>query len=668
MLLALLVCCAGAALWFAKSRAGVDEFEELLAARASDLALESTLARIDRFTSLAKFLASSEPFKSPADYKGDEFRFSRLSARQANFIATYDGVNTWLQTELGPQSPFSARGSSRQPSSVWQLTRGLPLRIPRGALLARSRRQFAEEGIAANHDILHIAELDSRGRVVFLVPYQSQLRLEAFDLTSALQLGSVPEPMGARIRFHESVLASDHGTVLSIAVAERCPTGRCFVVITLGRDFLTSAREPYRSTNFGLFDSKGDLRIYSGKPEELISANRATDREPIIGEVVHKKSVLIDSLPYTMVALTPRSSVRRNLAALAFGAILTVLSGLITLNLLVRYILRWVVVEQLKLGTVQKDVDELARGIAHNFRNGLSALQHLGADPSALVGSDQRQRFDGALISLSDHTEQMRSKLATAFDLPEVPGGRVSPKAEAAAAYLAGTLEDVANRQSPILGAPIRVVFDAEFDSDVPFVAMNSTDLESVMSHLISNSIEACRQVGTNTVSLRVHPILESVNIQVVDDGCGIRKADQNRIFESGYSTKGEGRGHGLASCQDIVRASHATLALLDSEFGRGTTMELRVGRRPPPPWFVNQIEITGGSVIVVVDDEAHVGDFWEQRLSQRLKGIGLKAEEQPRLIRITKPELLKENSDNALEQGTVFLIDYKFAEGDGNN
>jgi hypothetical protein len=275
--------------------------------------------------------------------------------------------------------------------------------------------------------------------------------------------------------------------------------------------------------------------------------------------------------------------------------------------------------------------------------------------------TDQRQRFEGVLSFLTEHTEQIRAKLADAFIVPGVPGGIRPLKAPRFETFWRGTLESVTKRQAAILGSEIPISFDSRFGSREPFVDMSTTDLESIILNLIVNSIDACKQNTTHGVKLHVYPSREFVHVQVIDDGSGMSLAEQPRIFEPGFGTKGTERGHGLATCLAVASAAGAKLMLIDSRLGKGTTMELQVRERPTPKWFVDEIELAGASVIVVVDDEGHVGEFWEERISHRLDGIGLPAQLQPILIGLTHPSQLRGNDQGALGRGSLFLIDYKF-------
>jgi signal transduction histidine kinase len=62
--------------------------------------------------------------------------------------------------------------------------------------------------------------------------------------------------------------------------------------------------------------------------------------------------------------------------------------------------------------------------------------------------------------------------------------------------------------------------------------------------------------------------------VAVADDGPGMDRATQARIFDPFFSTKQDGRGLGLAAVQGIIR-SHRGALLLSSHPGRGTTFKV---------------------------------------------------------------------------------------------
>lgn len=79
------------------------------------------------------------------------------------------------------------------------------------------------------------------------------------------------------------------------------------------------------------------------------------------------------------------------------------------------------------------------------------------------------------------------------------------------------------------------------------------------------------------TVSIREgeHGMLISVD----DSGAGIAADKLDRIFERGFSTKGEGRGTGLSLVKETVDAFHGTIRV-ESEPGLAARSSLRLRNR----------------------------------------------------------------------------------------
>ncbi len=72
------------------------------------------------------------------------------------------------------------------------------------------------------------------------------------------------------------------------------------------------------------------------------------------------------------------------------------------------------------------------------------------------------------------------------------------------------------------------------------------------------------------------------VEITVADTGVGMSEAERQRIFEPFHTTKPDGTGLGLAITYRIVE-SHGGDIAVDSRPGGGTTVRIRLPRRPPP-------------------------------------------------------------------------------------
>lgn len=112
---------------------------------------------------------------------------------------------------------------------------------------------------------------------------------------------------------------------------------------------------------------------------------------------------------------------------------------------------------------------------------------------------------------------------------------------------------------------------------DVEYIG-NPEQMYTLLSNLISNAIKYNKQNGS--VWIDIKPENEAIRIIVRDNGIGIPKADQSRIFERFYRVdKGRSRqlggtGLGLAIVKHMV-TSYKGMIHLNSELDVGTTIEV---------------------------------------------------------------------------------------------
>jgi PAS domain S-box-containing protein len=108
-------------------------------------------------------------------------------------------------------------------------------------------------------------------------------------------------------------------------------------------------------------------------------------------------------------------------------------------------------------------------------------------------------------------------------------------------------------------------------------VYANREQLVQVLMALLLNAVDAVADQGTIILRTRQgRSPTEAVLVEVVDDGMGIPRADQDKIFEPFYTTKAPGRGTGLglSICYGIIH-DHQGRIEVDSTPGRGSTFRV---------------------------------------------------------------------------------------------
>lgn len=102
--------------------------------------------------------------------------------------------------------------------------------------------------------------------------------------------------------------------------------------------------------------------------------------------------------------------------------------------------------------------------------------------------------------------------------------------------------------------------------------------LDQVMINLLINAIDALRDSPTPRIILSAHNTSDQkVVIKVADNGMGMSKKVQEKIFIPFFSTKKQGSGIGLSLCKQIVMLHRGTLQVQSAE-GLGTAFVLRLG------------------------------------------------------------------------------------------
>jgi two-component system NtrC family sensor kinase len=115
-----------------------------------------------------------------------------------------------------------------------------------------------------------------------------------------------------------------------------------------------------------------------------------------------------------------------------------------------------------------------------------------------------------------------------------------------------------------------------EVAEDLEPLAMDPGGMHQCLVNLVSNAVDSCRpeicghELGRVTLRICRRPGW-AVCFEVEDNGCGIAKDDQEKLFTTFFSTKGaDGTGLGLLNVQKIV-TEHKGRVKVQSEPGRGS-------------------------------------------------------------------------------------------------
>ena len=130
-----------------------------------------------------------------------------------------------------------------------------------------------------------------------------------------------------------------------------------------------------------------------------------------------------------------------------------------------------------------------------------------------------------------------------------------------------------------------KVAIKGHYPSHDVMVRINASLFEWVIENLCKNAVDAMEgQPGKIDLGLLEEG--DTVAVEVVDTGKGIRKKNVNNVFRPGFTTKKRGWGLGLSLAKRIVEEYHrGHIFVKQSEVGKGTTfrIELRRDQRAKP-------------------------------------------------------------------------------------
>lgn len=101
-------------------------------------------------------------------------------------------------------------------------------------------------------------------------------------------------------------------------------------------------------------------------------------------------------------------------------------------------------------------------------------------------------------------------------------------------------------------------------------------ELITILGNVIDNAIEAMSDSEEKTLEVSFAYDGEWLDMEVMDSGPGIPEETQKRIFEKGYSTKGDNRGYGLHLVEKSVQTLGGELQI-DSKWMLGTNVYIKI-------------------------------------------------------------------------------------------
>lgn len=238
-------------------------------------------------------------------------------------------------------------------------------------------------------------------------------------------------------------------------------------------------------------------------------------------------------------------------------------------------------VEQ-KIAFEGKELQLMAAGIAHDFKNLLSAIiSHLSIARLKIENTEADEKLDAA-EEAAWQAKTLSQRLMHLAD-PRKPEGN-----HHSVYSLAGLLRSCVHMHFK------NSVISYELNLDEPLwdCAVEYTQMTQVINNLLINAQQAMPDGGHIEIqannsenrlpkesTLATKP-QDFICLRIRDTGPGISPDHQKKIFDPYYTTKAKGHGIGLANCKNIIDAHDGQLSV-ESDIGIGSTFIIHIPRSP---------------------------------------------------------------------------------------
>lgn len=109
----------------------------------------------------------------------------------------------------------------------------------------------------------------------------------------------------------------------------------------------------------------------------------------------------------------------------------------------------------------------------------------------------------------------------------------------------------------------MKFIVDEQIKDDV-----STRNLLIVIGNLLENAFEALKDIKEPIIHIKLLTTLDSLTIEIIDNGPGIDPSIMNDIYNLNISSKGEQRGVGLYVVKNIIDSHHGKIDLESTTFG----------------------------------------------------------------------------------------------------
>ncbi len=338
---------------------------------------------------------------------------------------------------------------------------------------------------------------------------------------------------------------------------------------------------------------------------------------------------------------------------------------------------------QLRLAHSQKlqALGQLAGGIAHDFNNLLTAM--IGFCDLLLMRLSPGDQSFTDIMQIKQNANRATNlvRQLLAFSRQQTLQPTILDVSE--------VLSDLSILLQRLIGS--RIELKITHDRSVDFIKVDRSQFEQVIINLVVNAKDAIIGEGsvriiTKLITLKKPTLVDHetmpagpyIQIEVIDDGQGIKRKNLEQVFDPFFSTKdfGEGTGLGLATAYGTVKQTDGHISV-DSTVGVGTKFTILLPQHTQSELekkqaatkihdghekHMNFKDLTGKGTILLAEDEDAVRLFAARALRDKGYTVDQAQNGQEAL------DVLKERHRDGLDAPDLLITDVVMPKMDGPN
>jgi signal transduction histidine kinase/DNA-binding response OmpR family regulator len=226
------------------------------------------------------------------------------------------------------------------------------------------------------------------------------------------------------------------------------------------------------------------------------------------------------------------------------------------------------------------DANETLKRFLATFSHELRAPLNAIVGFSEILTSDLKglppEKVNDFMKNINESGKHLQGLINDILDLSKIEAGKMELHVEAyPVSYFTESVQRV--MQAALQQKNVRLEFQVAPDIDQ--LVVDQTRFKQILVNLVSNAIKYSNPNGTVTVGIR--RFVNEIEIDVRDQGVGIKPEDLARLFQAfqqGKNAKGakEGTGLGLVITKRLVEL-HGGHISVDSEWGKGSSFRFRI-------------------------------------------------------------------------------------------